>query len=181
MALTKSALDLLLAYLDPDRDQAGTKYERIRLKLIKFFQWQGCHSPQDYADNAINVVARKLEEGEIIRDLPQYINGVARLLILEYFKERDRENKATEQLALSQTYLPEVEEKEARRLCMEQCLRALPYDHFSLITSYYRPGIKREERERLAEQMEIPLNAMRIRAHRIRQKLRQCLNECLGR
>ena|ERR1700754_275407 len=181
MALTKSAFDILLTYLDTDREQAGLKYERIRVKLIKYFEWQGCHSPDDYADHAINVLAKKIEGGEVIRDLSSYVNAVARLLALEGFKERDREHKAIEHLSLTQSYTSEAEAKEARRLCMEQCLRALPYDHYSLMTSYYRPGINKEERELLAKEMNMPLNALRIRAHRIRQKLKECLQACLER
>jgi len=37
--LTKESLDVFLARLDPDEDRAGQKYEVIRLKLVKNFQW----------------------------------------------------------------------------------------------------------------------------------------------
>ena len=37
--LTQAAFDGLLAMLDSDRDKAGEKYEFIRLKLLKYFQW----------------------------------------------------------------------------------------------------------------------------------------------
>lgn len=181
MDLTKSALDILLAYLDTDREKAGEQYQQLRLKLIKFFEWKGCYKSEEYADKAITIVARKLEAGEVIHNLSSYIHGVRRLLVLECLKDKEREYKAIEHLSSVQSYPSEAEEKEAQRLCQEKCLQELPYDQYSLITNYYRPGIKKEERQILAEHWGLQLNAMRIRAFRIRQTLTECLEKCLGR
>src|SRR5262249_61438816 len=54
--LTQEAFDQLLACLDPNRDRAGTKYEALRQKLIKFFAWRGCATAEDYVDEAIDRV-----------------------------------------------------------------------------------------------------------------------------
>ncbi len=58
--LTQAALDSLLAWLDPDRDRAGAKYEAIRTRLIKVFVCRGCPEAEDLADETINRVASKL-------------------------------------------------------------------------------------------------------------------------
>jgi hypothetical protein len=63
--VTQSAFDRMLAELDPDRERAGEKYEQIRQKLMKFFQWRGCSSSaaEEHTDRTIDRVARKVEEG----------------------------------------------------------------------------------------------------------------------
>ena len=43
--LTQEAFDALLAWLDPEREAAGRKYEEIRLRLIKLFTCRGCSEP----------------------------------------------------------------------------------------------------------------------------------------
>ena len=90
-ALTQGAFDLLLAQLDADRQQAGTKYEALRRKLVKFFQWRGCSFSEDLADDTINRVARNLEAGENIRHLTAYCVGIARHVFLESLRTRQHE------------------------------------------------------------------------------------------
>src|SRR5437667_247442 len=57
-SLTQSAFDKFLACLDQDRDGAGLRYELIRSKLINYFDWRDCPSPEDHADETINRVVR---------------------------------------------------------------------------------------------------------------------------
>jgi hypothetical protein len=45
--LSQEAFDALLDWLDPDREQAGIKYEQIRLRLIKIFTGRGCSDAED--------------------------------------------------------------------------------------------------------------------------------------
>ena len=45
-SLTKDAFDRLLSVLDPDRNEAGLKYERIREKLTNLFRWRGRLDPK---------------------------------------------------------------------------------------------------------------------------------------
>ena len=93
--LTKEAFERLLSSLDARRDRAGEKYESVRRKLTEFFEARGSLSPADHADETINRVARKLEEGENVQDLSRYFYGVARLLLKETL--RARVHKATRQ------------------------------------------------------------------------------------
>src|SRR6476646_4870393 len=97
--LTQEALDKLLACLDPNRESAGEKYEHIRVGLVKFFEWRGCSFSQDHADETINRVARKLDQGEELRDVYTYVYGVARMLILEIQKESAKRRPAFTHLA----------------------------------------------------------------------------------
>src|SRR5436305_1633088 len=82
-ALTQEAFDRLLAALGEDRQSAGEKYLEIRSNLLRFFEWRGCPFPEDHADETMNRVAKRLAEGEEIRNPSGYCTGVARLLLLE--------------------------------------------------------------------------------------------------
>src|SRR6267378_7125721 len=88
--LTQEAFDRLLHSLDAERDRAGSIYQETRSNLIRFFEWRGCPFPEDHADEAINRVAKRVSEGEEVREPAKYFFGVARLLFLEIQKERTR-------------------------------------------------------------------------------------------
>jgi hypothetical protein len=59
--LTKEAFDQLLRWLDSDRDKAASKYERIRLRLIRIFAARGCCDAEDLSDQTINVIVGKID------------------------------------------------------------------------------------------------------------------------
>ena len=180
-ALTSEAFDRLLACLDTDRERAGVKYETVRRKLVKFFEWRGAEFPEEHADEAINRVARKITEGEEIRDLNHYVGGVARLLLMEIFKRRHQERAALEHLPASELPAEESAEINPRVKCFEICVDALAAENRDLIVAYYREEKRNkiEHRKELARRLEIPLNALRIRAHRIRAKLEECVHRCV--
>ena len=179
-ALTRQAFDRLLACFDSDRERAGEKYENLRCKLVKFFEWRACAvAALDLADETINRVARRIDEGEIVRNLSNYAYGVARMIYLERTKEWKREEAARESVP-TETDREDTHAKE-RLECFEICLQKFPDESRELIVAYYRDQrrAKIKLRKELAERLDIPLNALRIRAHRIRTKLEDCVMSCL--
>ena len=183
-SLTPEAFDKLLASLDPDRERAGEKYEQIRSGLVCFFEWRGSPFPEEHADETINRVARKIDVGEQVSDPFTYVYGVARMLLLEVYKEREKERVALAHLPPPhQPSLSEQEEQadtELRLDCLERCLDELSTESRDFLSQYYEgeKRIKIENRQRLAERLQIPLNALRLRARRIRGKLENCVAEC---
>ena len=91
--LTQDAFDRLLVAFDADRESAGKKYLELRGNLIRLFEWRGCPFPEEHADETVNRVARKLGEGELIREPAQYAIGVARMLLLEIRKEQTKQQE----------------------------------------------------------------------------------------
>lgn len=180
--LTQEAFDRLLAGLDADREQAGKKYEYIRLKLVKYFEWRGMAFPDVEADETINRVARRIEEGQEIQNLNAYFYGVARLIFIESLKAREREHGVLEGEPVVEPPAMDDSEAEERRACLDHCLRRLPEESRDLIIDYYQEEKVRkiEHRKGLASRLGIPLNALRIRAHRIRVGLEACVRECLA-
>ena len=172
--LSAEALARFLVGLDPDSDRAGEKYESLRLTLMKFFDWRGAHFPEELADETINRVIRKLDEGETIRDLPTYCHGVARLVLLEKLKGPENKRADFETLPPAALVAPERPER---------CLKELPAESRQLILQYYSDE-KREKISRrlaMAERLGIPLNALRSRAQRIRNRLEECVNGCMNK
>ena len=184
--LTKEAFERLLDSLDANRERAGEKYENVRRKLIEFFEARGSNSPLDHADETINRVARRLDEGESVQDLNAYFYGVARLLLKETLRGRGREPNALDlelPIATDDEEHERRRQQEERRLeCFETCLSKLPAASRVLIVEYYREekGLKIEQRKRQADALNVSLNALRLRACRIRGELGACVNSCLA-
>ncbi|MCM3872573.1 MAG: hypothetical protein ND895_17965 [Pyrinomonadaceae bacterium] len=183
-ALTKEALDRMLARLDSDVEAAGEKYLLLRRNLVRYFEGRGCPFAEDHADESINRIAKRLDESEVIRDINGYSYGIARLLLLEIYKEREREAKALKglpSLRLVDSNPAEFDEGVDRLECLNHCLGRLPSDGRQMILGYYQGDRQSriENRKRLTESLGIPNRALRSRAVRIREKLEACLSTCL--
>lgn len=173
--ITQEAFDGLLTWLDPDRDRAAHKYETVRIRLIKIFSCRGCGEADDLADETINRVTSRLSEiaGSYLGDPALYFYGVANKVYLEYLRRRP----AIEPPPLRESS-DEIEDEYA---CLERCMDELPPESRRLVLQYYQDEkrAKIERRRKLADELGIAVNALRIRAHRIRQQLQQCVQVCL--
>ncbi|HEX8187660.1 MAG TPA: hypothetical protein VF586_04875 [Pyrinomonadaceae bacterium] len=171
----------LLDWLHPDREQAGRKYEDIRRRLIRIFLHRGCASAEDMADETIIRVVRKVREVRAnfnpSDDPALYFYGVGRNVYREYLKRRPEPAPPPPTAAGAADDEDETPEYE----CLEKCLGRLSPSNRELILEYYgdEEGAKIERRKKLAERFGTALNALRIRAHRIRLELKRCVLECL--
>ncbi len=177
----QEGFDLLLAQFDTDRNLAGQKYESLRRKLIQFFQWWGSQDPDELADEAFDRVARKLAQGEPIRDPGAYLMGVARLIFKEHVKSQVKLRVAVAEIPKNSAADADMAIVEAREECYENCLSKLPAESRDLVVRYYQlqDGDKASDREALSVEMQIPINLLRVRAFRIRKKLGDCLDDCV--
>jgi len=181
-ALNQEAFDKLLVAFDVDRESAGRKYLEIRNNLTRFFEWRGCSFPEDHADETINRMAKRVFEGEAILNHSGYAMGVARLLLLEINKGRQREQSALAEIgAAPGVYVPE-DDDETRLTCLRSCLQTLSPDNRELILQYYQgeKGEKIANRKKLLDRLGIPVNTLRMRALRLRERLQACVEECQG-
>ena len=180
--LTQEAFDRLLVALGGDRDSAAQKYLEIRSNLVRFFEWRGCSFPEDHADETINRIAKRVMEGEEILNYSGYAVGVARLLLLEINKGRQREQLALAEIGQASEAYEEKDDGEHRLVCLRSCLETLTTDNRALILQYYQgeKGEKIQNRKKLMDQFGIPVNTLRMRALRLREKLQSCVEECVG-
>jgi len=174
-SLTQTAFDGLLARLDSNRDIAADRYLQMRRDLVRLFEWRGCYTPDDYADETINRCARKIEQGEEIRDVAMYSIGVARMLLREMCRDRSRLARSLDEIPEPCAW-PEMHSDlehgvEALRLGLEQ----LSHDDRFLILNYYKgdKSDKIKTRKKLSELFGIGASTLRMRAMRIREKLQQ--------
>jgi DNA-directed RNA polymerase specialized sigma24 family protein len=180
--LTPEGFEALLAQLDSDRERAGERYETIRRKLVRLFEWRGCTTPEDLTDETFNRVARRMAEGIELRsnDPYGYFCGVAHLVYKEVVRRSSREHRALESNDWPAAGGAEGEEPSDRRLdCLRRCLDRLPREQRDLVLRYHQEQNHIHSRQTLARELEIPLNALRIRVHRVRRKLEDCVDACL--
>ncbi len=176
--LTEEALNKLLDRLHSERSEAGERYERIRRKLLQFFRWERAEFPEEHADETLNRVARKLAGGEQIIDVERYIFGVARMISHEVAQRRLRHKTAVEEM--KHIPAPQVDADEvALASVLWDCLRSLPPDTRTFILRYYEGDkqVRIRNRQAMSEELGIPLNALRNRALRLRERLEDCVEK----
>lgn len=180
-AITKEGFDRFLSRLNQDREQAGQEYERVRSRLILYFQCRDIVQAEDCADEAINRVILKLEADHQIRDLVTYIFGVARLVMLETHRSQSRHQEIGDEHPVSPRPSDEDDELQRHMDCLRRCLQSLPAEDRDLITLYYKEQkrAKINLRQELAQRFEIDLNALRVRAYRLRNSLQKCVRKCV--
>lgn len=180
--MTPETFEALLRFLNPDRDQAAVKYEEIRHRLVRLFEWRGFGVAEDLADETMDRVARRLLEGVDVRsaDPYGYFCGVAHLVSKEVSRRTARERAALER----EEWQPTVptgngEEEDGRLACLRHCLERLPDDQRLLVLRYHQEDDHIRSRQTLSQELGVPMNALRIRVHRVRRKLEECVAACL--
>jgi DNA-directed RNA polymerase specialized sigma24 family protein len=193
--LNAGAFRQFLIWLDDGVDSAGERYLEMRRRLARYFDRRNCSSPDELADETLNRVARKLEEkGEIVGASPaHYCYIVAKFVFLEFGRRREHNQTSLDDAQGSgrvMPYLavpsrPDVDAVAKEKLfdCLERCLDKLQPEDRELILDYYRgeQRAKIERRAELAARFGLTLNALSIRACRIRGKLEICVSAYVQR
>jgi DNA-directed RNA polymerase specialized sigma24 family protein len=187
--LTPAQFAGLLQRLDGRPECAGEKYETIRWKLIKFFEWSSCLAPEDLADITLNRVARKLAT-QTIEHIEAFTWGVAKKIRHEAQK-KDLKTMSLQSLPSRVTVsdagasveaLHQKIQSQKELRCLQHCLHRLPADDRTLFLAYrVDKGHYMETRKNLAKEYGLTPGALRVRIIRIREKLEQCLERRLRR
>ncbi len=186
--LTPAAFRRFLAWLDKDVDSDGRRYLEMRDCLILYFDRKNCPSPDEFADETLNRVARRLEEeGAIESETPaKYCYITAKFVFLESLRGKAKNTVPLDDVLnqkLKNEAAIESDEKEIKEKlldCLEKCSGQLESVNREIIYEYYRgeERVKIENRRALAKNLDISLNALSIRACRIRDKLENCVKRC---
>jgi DNA-directed RNA polymerase specialized sigma24 family protein len=179
--ITAAGLARLLARLDADTERAALEYERLRRALIKFFDWRGAWLPEECADEALDRLARKLDE-TIVEDVRNYAHGIARLVLLERRRQPVLSSIDGEVVLSSVQATPPDDENERLRDCFDRCLEDFPSDIRTLVLGYYQGerGDKISNRRQLAATLGLSDNALRSRVQRLRDRLERCVQTCVS-
>src|SRR5262249_20727489 len=137
----------------------------------------------------LNRIARTLDEVGVIDTKPpaRYCYVVAKFVLLEDLRRERRH------VPLDETRMPdgpragtravsddERAEHEQQLDCLDRCLEHLKPEQRALIVEYYAEARQKkiERRRELAKRLGITMNALAIRAWRIREGLMTCVEAC---
>jgi DNA-directed RNA polymerase specialized sigma24 family protein len=180
--LDAAAFAGLLARLHDDPQQAGDVYEDLRRTLLRFFEWRGVVTADAAADEALDRLGRRLAAGEVVADVRAYVLGIARMVALEHQRRPEMRHVPIDPPAEQRLVAPvDPPGEDARFTCFDGCIGALAPDVREFIVRYYSDtGRARiDARAELARRHQLSVNALRLRAQRVRDRLEDCIGRCL--
>jgi DNA-directed RNA polymerase specialized sigma24 family protein len=167
--LTTNDFERLLTTLDQDRDTAAREYSRLRDRVARLLHWWGASDSDDLADATLDRVARTLSRGKVVprTSLSSYVQGVARMIFYESARA-ERRRLVSEQHASTYVRDPAAD---PMLDCLDACLEELEPAERDLVLRYYGNGRQHVLRRELAGELGISSTALRLRAHRVRERL----------
>ena len=173
---SQEAFEKLLAWLDPDCDKAAAKYEQIHSRIANILAARGCWMAEDLADETFNVVASQIDrlvatyEGQPAL----YFYGVSRRIHQEWLK--------TLRPPPTSPFRTDSADKELLADCLDKCLKRLATPEEAQMVVRYHEGEGQgriDSRRKMAEELGITLNALRIRICHLQARIRPCIEECV--
>jgi DNA-directed RNA polymerase specialized sigma24 family protein len=188
---TQDAFHRFLSWLDEGANSDGQRYLELRRRLVFYFDRKNCLDSDELADETLSRVAQKLEDKGSITGLSpaHYCYVVAKFVFLEHLRQAKRGQAGLDELteahldsAGTARFQGAATADSGQRIhdCLDSCLAELPAADRGLILEYYQgeQRVKIERRSRLATRLRLSMNALTIRACRVRNKLEACLAEC---
>jgi DNA-directed RNA polymerase specialized sigma24 family protein len=173
--------EALLHKLGPSREDAAVRYEELRRRLTVLLRHRGCTHPEELVDETLDRVARKLLENgsvEQMADPTGYIYKVAWNVARESFKKQPP-------CALPEAWDPPLvvrpEADETERVCLDRCLAGWPLEERELLLRYHQGErqAKIQNRADLARALNMSPNGLRLKVHRLTERLRSCVFDCV--
>ena len=186
--MSGTAFTRLLRWLDDGSDSQGERYLEMRHRLVAYFDRRNRPAPDVLADETFDRVSRTLEESGRIKVTPpaRYCYVVARFVLLEDIRKSRRdvpfeETRVAVQHARSGAPVDDTMDQSLD--CLGRCLNILKPEDKHLIVEYYRDAKRQriDRRRELARELGITMNALGIRAWRLRANLERCVGACRKR
>ena len=151
--MTDDGLKKLLAVLSNDPERAAELYLDLQNKLIRYFSWNMCATPDEFADTVLDRVARRVSEGVQIESPISYVLGVARRVLLEA-----KPQVLFLPLDGDLADVPDVK-NETDLECLDSCLEEFPPESRALLLEYYsaNQGERVRVRQLMAERVAVPV------------------------
>jgi DNA-directed RNA polymerase specialized sigma24 family protein len=178
-----NAFTRLLRWIDDGTDSQGERYLEMRRRLVAYFDRRNRPGPDVLADETFDRIARTLEQSGRINVTPpaRYCYVVARFVLLEDIRATRRSVPFDEARAVSPDMAPvDAAAGEQSLDCLAACLDRLKPADRELIVEYYRDDKRAriDRRRAMAERLGITMNALGIRAWRLRASLETCVGRC---
>jgi DNA-directed RNA polymerase specialized sigma24 family protein len=174
---THEEFEKLLLWLESDRDEAGQKLKLIQTRLTRIYVSRGCVAAESLADEVVNRVAVRIDK--VRQNYPD-----ALLCCLAFVDNVYREYLREQQMMAAAVPPPTprpAEELEKEDQCLRECMGELNPRERDLLTRYFQgdKGTRIANRKKLAKDLGLSPNALRLQAHRLRKRVRLCLRKCL--
>jgi hypothetical protein len=179
---TPEELQKLLAWLDA----AGKDYVTTHARLTRIY-FRDCVDGEALADIVMNRVAVRIDElVKKYEDPFKCLVGFARNVLRELkpaAKPLDDVNPTRKFLSVDPVEKNELElqKRELEDECLSTCLVELNEADRRLFWGYFQDDkLAKVGRKKLAEELLLTANALRIKAHRLRKRMFECMQACLG-
>lgn len=174
MDITREQLEDLLAWLDPNRETAGRKYETIHTGLTRMFISRGFSDAEDLADQTIKRVITLLPKVKDTgyEERAPFFYKVAGYITMEARRRREITVDVSPVVLIAEDTSDIYE-------YLLKCLKLLSEEKRELILDYhlYQGHDKIKQHERMAREHGISVEALRSRAHHIRKTLKHCVRQ----
>jgi DNA-directed RNA polymerase specialized sigma24 family protein len=154
----------------------------VRPRLLRFFSSHGrAWAADELADDVILRVLTKRRQGEVIENVTAYSLGIARFVLLEHLRSPASRQEPLDVDVAADDFVAEDGPAET---CLDGCLGQLPPGARALILRFYGEGEygakNKDVRKHLAVELGISMDALFLRASKLRRRLRQCMEPCLS-
>ena len=167
---------------------AGRDYVTEHSRLARMFSVRGCIDEWELADEVLNRVAVRIDklketyEGDPIKCLIGFKDKVYKEYLRDPHWDRPPDLDRPARLPAPPSPEPTSDVKEWMLECLQECLGALSEADRGLICRYFEEDkLRKLGRRTLAEELKLTANALRIRAHRLRSRMRECMELCLAK
>jgi DNA-directed RNA polymerase specialized sigma24 family protein len=175
---SREPFERFLIWLSPNRELALKKYDEIMRKTSKYFAHKSCPDSEELAGETRDRVIKIINAGVDYSNPAALFFSVASKIWMEYARRPRSEPLPEDELLLDRQQEAEVKERQA--YCLQKCLAQLPESERDLILRYYQgQGLHNIEARKLLIAEHGGANVLRIKAFRIRMKLRACMGACI--
>ncbi len=175
--LTQENFDALLAAFHADRGEAARRYESLRERLVFFFNRRQFALADALADEVLNRIAKRIEEGELIGVVEAYAYGVARYVAQERLRRDFRDQSAQDAYMGNILAWKRTSVEDALLDAVESCLELRPRADRELLRKYYATRGREliEHRRQLAVSLQLSQSALRKQVFRLRNQVEACV------
>jgi RNA polymerase sigma factor (sigma-70 family) len=159
-----------LRALDADPARAAQRYREIRRDLVRFAEWQGCHDPEDAADDALFRGLKRLAEGIDVTTSGArgFLFGVVKNVVRERARAVQREQPLEASPVQHRAAPARDHARVEARLALAQALRALEPRDRMIVVRY----CLEDDRAALSRHLGVSPGHLRLMVHRIRSRIR---------
>jgi DNA-directed RNA polymerase specialized sigma24 family protein len=172
---TRADYDNFFGLLEPGAPSVEASFRLCRLKLVKFFAWRRVTDPSNLADETIVRLLRRVAKGQVISSPKpyNYVYGIADKVFREHCRDRKKDELVS--TATAGYRIPHFFSSESPNECQQSCLKQLTANSRELLERYY---LDHENREAIAGEHKMSINALRLKIYRIKQAFLRCCEEC---